>query len=291
MSHDKRAESYSTRGGGAISRRTLAKGITWAAPLVAVSFASPAYAASNCRTRISGTGGNAYNWSLMRNYTGIVAQMYKFTSQMTVTDLPADAEITGLRIDMVTENRDDAVEGHWDTNTAFDPGHTSATTRARGTKCITNYAGIGPGCDFTRLFDPNFSRRVDTSYTGKTLYRSPTPGRAWEPGYRSKATIKLTSNWTDTRWTDGITRRSWTITYTGDPRIANEMLKEQNRGAAGCKTFRSLDVPIFEVGYSRVKAPGRDRSRSGIPTDVIFTFSYRSGGKEETLTFRGILNQ
>lgn len=287
MSEEKNAKSDSTRRG--ISRRTLAKGAAWATPAVAISYATPAFASSRCDTSITGTGGNAYNWGFGRDYTGPVDQLYKFTSQMTVTDLPPDAEITGLKIDMITENRNDGVTGHWDTNTAFDPGHKSASTRTAGTQCITNYANVGAGCDFTSLFK-EASRAMSTNPTGLTLYRTTTPGRAWEPINGSSATIRLTSNWTDTRWSDGITRKSWTLTYTGDPRIANEMLDEQNRGNTGCKTFRSLDVPIFEVVYTGVQGPGHDRSNEGIPTDVIFTFSYRSGGQEHPLTFRGILN-
>lgn len=289
MSGETTADTGAVRDGVAISRRSLTKGAAWATPAVAISYAAPALALSRCDTTIAATGGNAYNWGIGYNgYTGPTNQMYKQTSQFTVTDLPSDAVITGLKIDMVTANRNDGVDGHWDTDTAFDPGHKSASTRTAGTQCVTNYGSVGAGCDFTSLFS-TFVGAISATPTRYTLYRTSTWGKAWEPINGSTATIKLTSNWVDKVWADGITRKSWTLTYTGDPKIANTMMSTDPD--TGCKTFRSLDVPIFEVRYASVEGPHRDREVIGIPTEVNVTFTYTSGGTERILTKRGILNQ
>lgn len=238
---------------------------------------------SQCEPAITWTGGGGYDWGIANSNS--TTQVLKQTAQVILTGLPSDAVITALRAEISFANRDEQQTNYRNSNTAFDPGHRSANTRNSG-NCTTNYAQI-TGCDFTGLFQRRTGNVYDFTPLNIPFYRSSTPGAAWEPGNGSSATIALTRNWTDLEWSDGSTRRSWTVTYTGDPEIATSMMTTD---AQGCKNFNSLDVPIMEFVYSNVVGPTVPASARIVEADVKFYVTATYGGRTQNFLALGLSN-
>lgn len=238
---------------------------------------------SQCEPAITWTGGGGYDWGIANSSS--TKQVLKQTAQVILTGLPSDAVITALRAEISFANRDEQQTDYWNANAAFDPGHRSANTRNSG-NCTTNYAQI-TGCDFTGLFQRRTGNVYDFTPLNIPFYRSSTPGAAWEPDNGSTAKIALTRNWTDLEWSDGSTRRSWTVTYTGDPKIATSMMTTD---AQGCKNFNSLDVPIMEFVYSNVVGPTAPASARIVEADVKFYVTATYGGRTQNFLALGLSN-
>lgn len=272
------------------SRRSIAKGAAWAVPTVVATTAAPAFAASGaCEPTIALYGGASYDWGYVPG-SGTTTQSFNSTFSVAVNNLPKDAEITQLHIDMTLQNRDDSVnDGRYPG--IFDPGNRHVTNRPSGFTCSTSYSTI-TGCDFSeiyndaRLGDPYQPSRY-ASGTRAMLYNGggQTTGDMWNPDEGS-ASVTLRSNWTNFTFPGtSTTEESWTVRYSADPAIATSLLAPTADGS--CVTLSntvSKDTPTLNIVYGNVNVLGDDSLETQWPGWFQLTVVYTSGGRSYTLS-------
>ncbi|MDO5618760.1 hypothetical protein [Kocuria sp.] len=86
-----------------VSRRTVAKGLAWTVPTIAVASAAPAYAASRCVPTLRVSGGLAYNWGTLGAPS--TTQSLSVGAQTYVDNLPAGVTVTQVTYEWWIANR------------------------------------------------------------------------------------------------------------------------------------------------------------------------------------------
>ncbi len=266
----------STTNHSTLSRRTVAKGVAWSVPAVAVTIAAPAFAGSSlCDPSLSAGGGMNYDWftSTKSTYDSTQTQLLRTAHSMDVVGLPLDARITSLSIEIYMPNRVDNSSNpqpNWYDFGAYDPGNRYASTNQRG-ECTTSYASI-TGCDFSSLYRHDVQQPLNVK-TGYTLSQDQAGTPEWWRPDVSDARVFLESNWTpytfisdelgaDNKTRAGTkTRKAWKLVYEGDASAIPTTESDPQYseafalGGSGCKTFTGGVTPAFEVVYSGVKTP------------------------------------
>lgn len=259
-----------------ISRRNLAKGSAWVAPVVIASSAVPAYAASQCNNpSVYAEGSVDYNWGVVATdpkTSSTTTQKLSLVVAMNATGLPVGAVITDIRFEYWIQSRNDSLTnpdgssgGHGPG--IYDPGNSKASTRTAGT-CTTSYSTI-TGCSYSGLSTPLSN---NSKFPASPVFTSGT----------SKAAV--TANWVDHKFKklDGstVTAKAWQFQFIGDPKLATAQLK--NNATTGCLDLPQLNTPQFNVSYPNVlQAANAERT---IYVDRTVYLTYTVNGVSKTLT-------
>lgn len=84
-------ECHQTSG---VSRRTVARGLAWSVPTIAVAAAAPAHAASSCIPTLRSSGGLTYTWGTLGSSS--TTQNMTVGAQTYVDNLPAGVTVTSV---------------------------------------------------------------------------------------------------------------------------------------------------------------------------------------------------
>ncbi|WP_144794905.1 hypothetical protein [Kocuria palustris] len=260
-----------------ISRRTVARSVAWAVPTIAVAAAAPAYAVSP-GNRVATIGGGApayYGWGANTTNprtTATTTQKLEFAGQVSLSDLPRDAVITGISYTYWFQNRVDT-----DTNPngasgahgpgIYVPGNARASTYSPGV-CTVSGSTVN-GCRFTY---------------GSAAMSAPTDGNTntrTNPFTSGSASGAVRTNLTQHTFDNGRTTLAWQFVFTGDPAKANALLTTD---AEGYKHLALQSTPQMNVTYTNVLQ--NHPAQRTIQVDRFSTVTYTSGGRTHTLTRR-----
>ena len=86
-----------------VSRRSLARGVAWAAPVIVAASAVPAYAASSCIPTLRISGGLVYRWGTIGSSS--TTQSLDAGAQAYVDNLPAGVTVTNVSYQWWIANR------------------------------------------------------------------------------------------------------------------------------------------------------------------------------------------
>lgn len=259
-----------------IRRRDLAKAAAWSAPVIAMSAAAPAMAASvTPNPQIQGSERYFYDWGTT-GIAGSTAQQLTLAGSLWVSGLPQDAVITGLSISYWIQQRDDGAANGSRGPGAYDPGNRNASITSGS--CSTSYSTIS-GCRWTY---PSGSMLAAPILPGTTA------DNPWTGG---TARTALTQNWQMHTFANSqaTTARAFQMTFTGDPTIANRVMRTDAKGlktlfANGDGTPSGIrSTPVFTLNYPSVPSP-QTNAQKIILADMTVTLVYTSGGTSRTLT-------
>lgn len=77
-----------------VTRRTVARGLAWSVPTIAVATAAPAHAASQCIPTLRSSGGLSYSWGTLSSSS--TTQSMTVGAQTYVDNLPAGVTVTSV---------------------------------------------------------------------------------------------------------------------------------------------------------------------------------------------------
>lgn len=199
-----------------LTRRSLTRGAAWSMPVIALSTAAPALAASPaCAPSLSFSGGLYYNFGTIydRGTTNRTDQLLTLGGQTYVDDLPKGVTVTAITYNFWLENR----QGQQSSGPgAFWMGNSTASTSG---SCSNG--------------------RCSASW-------SPTSGSGFS------STVTNTANNRATVYPDGVSTPSWDVNMTWS--AANDRVGIYSTSANGCRAFTTGPSSRFSVSYSGVIA-------------------------------------
>ena len=185
-----------------ITRRSIAKGAAWAAPVVVVSAAVPAYAASTCASRVTAGGGRAIDFGIVK--TGTTYNSVGYGYKVDVHNLPDNVTVQTVTVRVMQQGRVEGTPGPG----FFHPRHITSNMRTRPAQMpYTPTAGSG----WTGTV-ANTQTAVNHTYVNGTTLSS------WDMVYTWQAS-----------------RDRLSTTYTDDP---NTACRTFTTGSSGMFTIR-----------------------------------------------------
>ncbi|MDU1064818.1 MAG: hypothetical protein E7A56_08105 [Cutibacterium avidum] len=236
-----------------------------------------------CTPDIGGTSGIAQDHGRVTHYG--TEQAFVFAGSGDIHGLPQDATITAISLELWVQDYDERGEGVPAPNAPIvtNKGSFSGTDIGSVYSTSTGLAYGGSTCRPSHAND-HFScpDNKDLLYNGGRQ----TTGPMWDPRPNvGSATVSVTTGISNHTLSGPNTRKTytgdvWKITYTGDPAIANSLLKTSNNGCKGFSTSDSKDTPLVNVQW-------RGYSGSAIDAVVVYHFNvtYTSGGVFRTVTY------
>lgn len=196
-----------------LARRSLIKGVSWAAPTAAFAIAAPAFAASQCTPSLRFSGGLTYNWGTIGAST--TNQRLDVGGQTYVDNLPPGVTVTSISYQFWIQNR-------------------------------IGQDSYGPGAFFmgNALSDRNQSGACRA--TGCSVSWSPTAGSGFA------TTVTNTANLSPRVYPDGQQRESWDINMRWDPSRDSNVASRYTAGSTGCQNFTTGPSGRFAVNYTGV---------------------------------------
>ena len=244
-----------------LSRRTLAKGAAWAAPVVAASAVVPAYASSQCGTPdFSVNGGASVQFGTVATSladTGKTDMQLTIGAQPTVKNLPP-----GVTVTKITEQF--FIENHQGQNTKGNGlwfmGNPSTNHYESG-KCTT------VGCSTTWTYAPMTPSAQN-------------PSTAPNPGWSNIVTN--TQNNQATTYPGGNTYNAWDATLTWTDASGSGTYTPTSNG---CREFTAGPSGRFAINYFNVS---RQMRNSEVHTSIYAT-AYLSNGTILTTERLGVV--